>query len=374
MAQSLYIHIPFCRSKCPYCDFNSRLYQPELAKAYIDALVSQINKLQAGFSTIYVGGGTPSVLEFGLLKKLFAALSRIGRHSSEFSVEANPESLNFDKLKLFFDCGCNRISIGLQSLFNKKLEKLGRAHRACDGIDKVFLARKCGFLNIGIDLIFGVWSQTLADWRNELALAINLPVKHISAYSLTYEKGTPIFGLAAQGKITPLDETVACGMYEHNLKFLPGAGFSHYEVSNFAKKGYACRHNINYWRNQPCLGLGAGAVSYVRGVRRKYTNDISDYLQGGSSGGLRIISCEELPPSKRARETAALGIRTREGIDFKRFRQQTGFEFTSLLSDGLESLRRQGLLRYKKRFGARKGVCLTDKGFLFCDTVSAEFL
>lgn len=374
MAKSLYIHIPFCKKKCPYCDFNSRSYDHGLAGLYIDSLCRQINELSAGFSTIYIGGGTPTILEFKLLKKLLDSLATASRYAKEFSIEANPDSLDSAKLRLMSDCGVNRISIGLQSLFDRKLERLGRIHNARDAIDKVFLARKCGFDNIGIDLIFGVWEETLKNWKDELALAVQLPVKHISAYSLTYEKGTHIFGLAAQGKIKLLDDALLSRMYEHNMSHLPKVGFTHYEVSNFAKKGYECCHNINYWKNNPCLGLGAGAVSYTQGIRRKHTHDVSGYIEGCESGMGKIVFAEKLSASKRARETAALGIRTREGIDFEWFRQQTGFEFLGLLAHELESLERHGLLRYKKHFGRRKGVCLTDKGFLFSDTVSSEFL
>ena len=229
---SLYIHIPFCRKKCGYCDFYSLTYQKDIADSYVSILCKQIKILNRDFTTIYIGGGTPSVLNIDHWKKLFTSLKKITGKTKEFTIEANPESLDDDKIKLFYGNGVNRISLGLQSLKNKKLKQLGRIHSTQDSEKALLLAKKRGFTNINADFIFGVWGESLNSWKKELKKIVKLPVTHISLYFLTYEKDTPIFREVKKRTISPLNEDIVAQMYEYNMGYLPRRGFIQYEISN----------------------------------------------------------------------------------------------------------------------------------------------
>jgi oxygen-independent coproporphyrinogen-3 oxidase len=371
---SLYLHIPFCRKKCIYCDFYSIEYRSDIASSYIDILCKQINKLDSDFSTIYIGGGTPTVLEISLWKKLFRSLARFYRSRVEFTIEANPESLCRDKIKLFLDEGVNRISIGVQSLYEDKLQKLTRIHSAQEGEEKVLLAKREGFKNINIDLIFGVWDEELSSWRKELRKVVSMPITHISAYSLTVEEKTPLFKKLKEGNLPPLNEEVIAQMYEFNLDYLPWKGFLQYEVSNFSKRGYQCQHNLNYWHNNSYVGLGPSAVSYLEGVRKKNVSDCGEYIKRAKRNEVPFDYQEKLKPLQKAKETAAVKIRCKEGIDFQEFKSKTGYDFLRVARNDIKDFIKQGILRYKKKRGKIKGLCLTKKGFLFSDTVSSAFL
>jgi oxygen-independent coproporphyrinogen-3 oxidase len=372
--QSLYIHIPFCCKKCAYCDFYSISYRENLAQAYIDILCREISALEDDFSTIYIGGGTPTVLSRLILEKLFKTLGKLSRKAFEFTIEANPESLDAEKISLFLDGGVNRISIGVQSFSDAKLHKLGRIHSAKKAVSAVYLAKEKGFKNISIDLIYGVWQETLAEWKKELQIATALPVNHISAYALTYEKNTPLFKKLKSKEILPIPEELNCEMYKYLLDYLPLKRFLHYEVSNFAKKSFECKHNLNYWLNNPYVGLGPGAFSYVGGTRTRNTLQIKNYLAKIKSGRSPVVFKEKLYPLRSAKETAALKIRTKEGIDFRWFKEKTGFNFIDLERDALRKLQNQRFIRYLNHKGKPAGICLTQKGFLFCDSVCSELL
>jgi len=374
MRKSLYIHIPFCAKKCIYCDFYSVGYNAQLASSYIETLVKQIKHLDEKFYTVYVGGGTPTSLDVALLKKLLKALSRISRNCTEFTAEANPESLSGDKIKLLRDFGVSRLSIGVQSLNDKKLKALGRIHNSNRAQEAVYLASRNSFTNLSIDLIFGVWGETLDDWRNELMLAAKLPVRHISCYSLTYERPTPLFKKLKAKIITQLPDSVCAKMYKLTMGYLPKKEFLQYEISNFARCGFECKHNLNYWENNPYLGVGASAASFLNGVRTKNISNIEDYIKRVRKEKSVVSSQEKLSAKKSALETAAIKIRTKEGIDFNWFREKTGFDFTVVEKDALGLLIKEKLLKYHISHKQQTGVAATKKGFLFCDYVSAQLL
>lgn len=374
MAAGLYIHIPFCRRKCPYCDFYSVGYNMDVARAYIDMICGQIEKLERPVSTIFVGGGTPTVMGPDLIKKLLRALGRFTGQGKEFTVEANPESLSAEKLALFAGGGVNRLSIGVQSFDDKKLKTLGRIHDSGRAVDAVFLSRKKGFKNIGIDLIFGAPGETLEDYSRDLKRAAEMPVTHISCYCLTYEKGTPLFEAKKKGKIMPVDEEFSARVYSRTIDLLPRHGFRHYEVSNFAKSGFACRHNLNYWNNGEYFGLGSSAVSYIGGIRRKNIPDVREYIKRAAAGQSTTVSSEQLAGERKAKEAAAIKIRTAEGIPFDWFKGRTGYDFLKLESDAIRKLSGIGLIKYRMSKGKKTGIALTKKGFLFCDTASSELL
>jgi oxygen-independent coproporphyrinogen-3 oxidase len=375
MANSLYIHIPFCRQKCPYCDFYSINYDNELANSYLKALIQQIDTVNNNFTTLYIGGGTPSVLSFNLLKILLKSLSKLSKKAKEFTIEANPESLDEDKIKLFLDNGVTRLSLGVQSLSDMKLKKLGRIHFADKGRKSILLAKKEGFKNISTDLIFGLPEESLESWAKELKEVVRLPLNHISVYSLTYEKNTLFFKELQKKKIKPLNDEIAAKMYKLAMAYLPKKGFRQYEVSNFAKRGFICRHNYNYWQNKPYLGLGSSAVSFLQGQRLRNPKPIEDYIVKVNKGLNPALFIEKLSPLRHAKETAALKIRTKEGIDFAWFKKECGYDFLAIEAKVLTKLIRERLLKYKKSsVGKRTGIFLTEKGFLFADTVASYFL
>ena len=374
MAGSLYIHIPFCRRKCVYCDFYSAIYDPHLASSYIDILIRQIGSLDGPFSTVYVGGGTPTALDNKVLERLLKAVKAKAGAVAEFTVEANPESVDDDKVKLLLAGGVNRLSIGIQSLDERKLKRLGRIHNARKGRESVLLAVKRGFANISADLIFGVWDERPEDWEKELDEAAGLPVEHISCYSLTYEKATPLFAALKNKSVMPLEDDLVARMYEEAIRRLSVRGFKQYEVSNFAKAGFECKHNLNYWNNDPYIGIGASAVSYIEGVRSKNVARVEEYVRRYEEGRSLEESSEKLSPVRRAKETAAVKIRTKEGIDFGWFKEKTGYDFLELEKKAVSELLEKDLIKYKKDGTIPTGIALKRTGFLFCDTVSSALL
>ena len=374
MARSLYVHIPFCKRKCIYCNFYSGIYDEANAAYYVDALSCQFDKLEGPFTSIYIGGGTPTVLSSPLLEKLMASVGRFAKSSIEFTVEANPDSIDEEKLKILSDHGVNRLSIGVQSLRDEKLKKLGRIHNVKRAIESIGSAGRYGISNITIDLIFGVWGEKAPDWQRELEEAVKLPVKHISCYELTYESSTPLFAALRNKTIAASDAQINAAMYETAIDALALRGFKQYEVSNFALKSFESRHNENYWANGAYLGLGASAFSYDGEVRSKNISDTGEYIKRVSSGFSLCDFSEKLSAQNRARETAALKIRTKGGIDFRWFRDKTGYDFLSLERKALLKLMADGLIKYIKNKDNVTGVCLKRKGFLFCDTVSSGLL
>jgi len=375
--QGLYIHIPFCKSKCLYCDFYSELYTEGLADSYISVILKQIRELNQNFSSIYIGGGTPSVLSRDLLDKLLSGLKRFIGLDTEFTIEVNPESVDEEKLKLFLDKGVNRISIGVQSLDDKKLKSLGRIHGASEAMEAIELSKKTGFKNISIDMMFGISSEDLTAWQAELEKAVACGCRHISCYSLSYEKDTPLFRMREKRDITPLDDETMAGMYGYAMSYLPKMGFEHYEVSNFAKPGFECRHNLNYWDNNPYVGLGPSAVSYIDGARSENVRDAKEYVDRYKKGVSIIVYKEKLSELRMAKETAGVKIRVKQGIDYEWFKNKTGFDFENIMEKGtIDELFKDDLLEYKidKATRERTGIMLTEKGFLFSDTVSSAFL
>ena len=313
-------------------------------------------------------------MDLGQLKKILLPLRKFSNHAIEFTIEANPESLTMEKLSLFLDEGINRISIGVQSFDSAKLKRLGRIHDGPCAMEAVAKARKIGFKNIGIDLIFGVWDEVVPAWKDDLKKAADLPITHVSCYGLTYEPGTSIKECVKNGSIIPLPEERSADMYNTAISYLAEKGFAQYEISNFSKPGFRCKHNYTYWNNDPYTGLGPSAVSYVDGVRIENISDISGYVDKVRSGVQPIGSSEKLSPEERAKETAAVKIRTMEGIGFDWFKKKTLFELPDLEREALAKLIAAGLIEQSKPGLVAVAVRLTRKGMLFCDTVSSAFL
>lgn len=315
---SVYVHIPFCLRKCIYCDFRSVPLDGGLAARYAEALCKEIILRGGGgpVETVYIGGGTPTVLPEESLGEIFGAVRRAFELAppAEITVEANPGTVDEKKLDALLGGGANRLSIGIQSLSDRELSFLGRAHNAAEAVKSVKMAQRAGFENISADLIFGIPGQTLEGWRETLMEAIGLGVGHFSAYELTPEEGTALMETLKAGGARMPEEGLILEMFSIALETLGGAGYEHYEVSSHAKPGLKCRHNLNYWQRGQYVGAGAGAHSFLGEKRWKNAEDIEKYIALVSSGSLPVEEAEEVSEGQAFEEAVFLGLRMTGGI------------------------------------------------------------
>jgi oxygen-independent coproporphyrinogen III oxidase len=367
-----YCHIPFCASKCEYCDFYSIPLDHRLAEEFLRAILREIliRDPHRPVESVFVGGGTPTVLPGRLLDSLLAEISRRTGPVAEFSVEANPGSADELKLALLASKGVNRISFGVQSFLPQELAILGRLHTPADIQGSISAARAVGFHNLSLDLIYAIPGQTLQQWRDNLRRAVDLEPKHVSCYALTYEEGTGLTRLRDRGGIVPCDENLEIAMFESALQELSDAGFEHYEISNFAQPGWWCRANMIYWRNQEYFGVGPSAVSYLVGVRKKNVSNVRDYIERmRTDPSAVVVEREQLSPLGRASETAIQMLRLTDGIAVDVFRLQTGRDPLTIFRQPIEQFRTQGLLE-----ATPTRIRLTHRGMLVANRVMAEFL
>ena len=310
----LYIHIPFCKSRCKYCDFFSTTHLQKI-KEYVDALccewADRQNELKEEIKTIYIGGGTPSVLDSSDLHRIIACCSVL--HPQEFTIEANPGDITLEKATAWRAMGINRLSIGVQSFDDELLQLIGRRHTAEQARQAVSIAQAAGFDNISIDLMYALPSQTKTQWEKDVAEALQLGVQHISTYGLIYEEGTVLMTLLDHGIIEAVDEDIEIQMYDYLVEQLTDHGFIHYEVSNFALPNYQSKHNSSYWNDTPYIGLGAGAHSYDGKSRKWNISDIDSYIQQASAHAL-LPELETLTEEQHHTEQIMLGLRTNQGI------------------------------------------------------------
>jgi oxygen-independent coproporphyrinogen-3 oxidase len=329
MTAALYVHWAFCPYVCPYCDFAKWAYDERAAERYVSALKAEIAHAPAlEASTVFYGGGTPNAYAPAELVRVLALLrDRFGvREDAEVSTEVNPDrslTLGFDELHAG---GFNRLSIGAQSFEAPELHVLGRQHTADDVAETVRRARAGGFRNVNIDLMFGVPGQTEASWARSLDAAIALGVEHVSTYGLTIEEGTPYARWQAREPAAFADDEREARLYALAIEKLGAAGFEHYEISNFARPGFRCEHNANYWRNGAYLGLGVGAASYLSGVRSTHTRDRAEYEAAALAGEAIPGESEELTGDARTGEAVMLALRTSEGVDARTFRERYGVD------------------------------------------------
>ncbi len=322
MADFLYIHIPFCVKKCIYCDFVSIPFDGALIKSYADALCAELRskKDSAGeLKTIYVGGGTPSLMSEDFFERLFVCIKDVFALSSsaEITVEANPGTITGSKIGALISLGINRISIGVQSLQDDELRTLGRVHTSEEALRSVGLVKDFGVRNISLDLMYGIPGQTEEKWLQTLAMAVALGPSHISSYELTPEKETPLYRLLESGALELPDEGLVLSMYDSAIDFLASNGYEHYEISNFARPGFGCLHNINYWNRGEYIAVGAGAHSFLEGLRTKNIPDVRAYIERLKGGLSPVVESTEVTPDESTREFIFLGLRKREGIDLK---------------------------------------------------------
>lgn len=378
----LYAHIPYCLTKCPYCDFNVRAGRSWPEARYVDALVAEIDHAArvapfAGkrLETMFFGGGTPSLFSPTSVRSVLAAARDAFAASEvlEVSLEATPDSISARTLGGYREAGVNRLSIGIESYRAHLLKRLGRLQTAAQTIEAVSVARRGGFANVNVDLMFAVPGQSLDDWRRDLEQVIADGPEHVSAYNLTYEEGTPFFELRRSGAIHALDDDLEAAMFEEASERLGGAGYLAYEVSNYARPGFESRHNLNYWRAGAYLGIGAGAHSHEPcGARaRRWSNErnLEAYLARALAQGVAVATEEVLETRSAAGEFVFLHLRTREGLAEESFAARFG----TALEDAFPETRRMladGLL--ERRAPGR--VALSRRGLLVADTVFTSFV
>ncbi len=386
---ALYIHLPFCKKKCNYCDFVSYAGKEDLIDDYVNSLCKEISsQLETGnwkLETIYFGGGTPTLLEPKHFNKIISTLIRnsaLGIRHLEISIESNPATANKTKLKELRKLGINRLSIGAQSFNDEHLKTLGRIHDSKDVLKFYNDARSAGFDNINLDLIFALPNQTLDEWKQDLNKAIHLAPNHLSTYNLQIEQGTPFWELgignreprvtSSQSPVPSLqlpDEETDLAMYEHTIETLTSTGYKHYEISNFAQPGYECKHNITYWKNENYIGIGAGAHSHVNGRRWANPDSVEEYLHHWKPETERLgfQQYEEtakfirrFPSAPDQRETIFMGLRLLDGIPTDKFQ---GFE--KEVAELIES----GLLTKES-----PNIKLTRKGLYLANEVFEKFV
>jgi oxygen-independent coproporphyrinogen-3 oxidase len=378
---SLYLHIPFCHTRCHYCDFNTYAGILPLREPYVRALLAEIAlagklaQLPGGkvrrSRTIFFGGGTPSLLSVAQMARILAACYAgfAVDEGAEITLEANPGTLNQEQLTGLRAAGINRLSMGAQSFDAELLKTLGRIHSPQDIMRAVRYARAAGFTSINIDFMFGLPGQTLRHWRETLDRALDLRPEHLSLYSLIVEEGTPFYTWAHEGRIVPGDEDLCADMYEYADERLLAAGYENYEISNWSLPGHQSRHNLTYWHNLPYLGMGAGAYSSFRGRRFSDVRDPLEYIRLLQAGRWPEAESETVERTQAMSETAFLALRTAAGLHLPTFEQRFSESFAQFVGDRLRVVEEAGLLEYD-----RDWLCLSKRGRLLGNEVFLRLL
>lgn len=367
----LYVHIPFCIKKCNYCDFCSYSnVDAPTRRAYINALVKEIKRYRREekieIDTIFFGGGTPSLLEPCEVETICDAIGDTFsvREDCEFTIEANPRTVTEEKLLAYISHGVNRVSIGLQTIHENERKILGRIHNFEDFLEAYSLVRKCGISNLGVDVMYGIPSQSVNSFRETLKAVVALSPNHISAYGLILEEGTPLWQMRDSISFPTEDEE--CEMYELACNFLASCGYNHYEISNYAKAGYESRHNLKYWENKSYIGVGAAAYSCYGGKRYGNFAGIDEYL---SENPTQYIT-EELHDSEAsAYEFIMLGLRLKRGISISEYKSLFLSDFLTGREEKIKSFISGGYMTFD---GDR--IALTEKGFYVSNTILTDLL
>ncbi|OQY09238.1 MAG: coproporphyrinogen III oxidase [Fusobacteriia bacterium 4572_132] len=360
MESAIYIHIPFCEKKCYYCDFLSFANKKDEIEKYIEKLIYEIKLYPENiYETIYFGGGTPSLIEPRLIKKILENLNI--KKNAEITFEVNPKTVDEKKLEELRKIGINRLSIGCQSFDNEILKKIGRIHDREEAINTYKMARKVGFNNINLDLIFATPGQTIKKLDKDLEIILKLNPEHIAIYSLIWEKGTKLWEMKKIGKVKETNQEIEAEMYEKIIKKIKENGYSHYEISNFAKKGYESKHNMRYWRNEKYLGIGLGASGYIDNIRYKNVSDFKDYYEMIENKKKPILEKEIINQKSLLEYKCILGLRLlEEGVSIE----------TKENVEKAEKLIVDGYLKTKKD----SNYILTNKGMMLANNVFMEFL
>jgi oxygen-independent coproporphyrinogen-3 oxidase len=353
---SLYLHIPFCHTRCHYCDFNTYAGILPLREPYVRALLTEVAiageqaRHRDGTSrrsrTIFFGGGTPSLLTVSQIQRLLKACfdAFAVDTDAEITLEANPGTLNLQQLVKLRSVGINRLSMGAQSFDANLLQTLGRIHTPIEVEQAIQYARSAGFTSINVDFMFGLPGQTMDHWRDTLEHALELRPEHLSLYSLIVEEGTPFYSWVHEGRITPADEDLCADMYEFADERLRAAGYINYEISNWSLPGYHSRHNLTYWQNLPYIGMGAGAYSSFDGNRFSNERDPATYIQRLKAHEIPIVEREQIRHTQAMTETAFLALRTAMGLHLPTFEARFAESFAHFVGDRLTLVAAAGLL------------------------------
>lgn len=375
----VYVHIPFCRQKCFYCDFPSYAGRERYMEDYTGALCREISVRGSYYrqhwgkpATIYLGGGTPSVLPAGLMARILGQIRKVflpEGEAEEFTVECNPGTVEESYLVMLREQGVNRLSFGVQSFDDVLLRRIGRIHSGLQAIEAFQMARRAGFDNLSLDLMYGLPGQTLTQLQASVGQALALEPEHISIYGLQLEEGTAFARMQELGKLDLPDEDDAEAMYDYMTAFLPEKGYERYEISNFARKGFASRHNMSYWQDVPYLGLGAAAHSYLDGQRWAAVSDIAAYIEAVKSGQTFLESEECSTPAIAMEEFCFLALRTARGISREKFQCKFGKALDDIYGRTMKELREKKLLSDDGHH-----VFLTSQGMKYGNLVFERFL
>ncbi|MCI0449269.1 MAG: radical SAM family heme chaperone HemW [Chlorobi bacterium] len=369
----IYLHVPFCDTKCIYCDFYSITNHSQKEK-FISALkkeiVSHSHKLSSRkFDTIFFGGGTPSLLSYSDFNSIFEALYSTYNISpeSEITIESNPGTLNAEKLREFKKLPINRISLGVQSFIDSELKFLTRIHSAGEAVYSVKTAQDLGFENINVDLIFALPNQNLENWKYNLETAVGLNTQHISAYSLIFEEGTPLFNLRQCGKVNEADIELEHQMFEFTMEYLKAKGFKQYEISNYAKDGFECKHNLKYWNHEEYIAFGPSASSFIAGKRWTNVRNLAKCTELVESGKDAADFTETIDTKTSIYEHIFLGLRSK-GIELNDFKSKYKFDFREKYSAPVKELIKNGFAEINN-----DTFRLTTKGYALCDEIASKF-
>lgn len=369
----IYIHIPFCKSRCIYCGFYSTTLL-DLRKKYINAVCREMelrkNYIREPFSTIYLGGGTPSLLDEAELTKLFLYINNVYDvdRNAEITMECNPDDITPEFTNMLSRLPINRVSMGAQTFADSRLRLLHRRHNSDEVKHAVKLLREAGIKNISIDLIFGFPDESLSQWKEDISAALALNVEHISAYSLMYEEDTPLWKMLDTGKVKEIDEELSLTMFKELVCQLTDAGYEHYEISNFARPGYRSRHNSSYWHQVPYIGLGAAAHSFALNSRQWNVADLKRYIEG-INNGIIPMEREELDNDTTFNDIITTALRTSDGIDLNALETRLGKRYRNTLISAAGKHIEQGLLEIR-----HDRLRLTSEGIFISDMVMSDLM
>ncbi|PLR93807.1 radical SAM family heme chaperone HemW [Bacillus sp. T33-2] len=376
MIKAAYIHIPFCEHICHYCDFNKVFLKNQPVGEYLASLEKEMvltlkDKPAAKLDSIFVGGGTPTALNENQLFELCGSIRRVLPYDerTEFTFEANPGDLSKEKLQILKDAGVNRLSFGVQTFNDELLRSIGRTHRAKDVFKSIEAAKQTGFNNISIDLIYSLPGQTLADFKETLDIAFGLDIQHYSGYSLIIEPKTVFYNLMNRGTLRLPGEETEAEMYELLMEQMELHGFYQYEISNFGIPGYESRHNLTYWNNEEYYGFGAGAHSYVHGLRQSNYGPLKKYMEPLQTGSLPVLDSHPVTRSEQMEEELFLGLRKTNGVPVRRFMEKFGADPRHLFKNEIDSLVARKLL-----YATKEEIRLTKIGRLLGNEVFQSFL
>ncbi len=370
---ALYIHVPFCLKKCRYCDFYSVPISEKIEQAFIEATKSELKMhsefLDAPLNSIFIGGGTPTCLQDNYLQGLLLGLRKLASDQTEFTIEANPGTIDAAKAHLLAGHGVNRISLGAQSFNPDELDMLGRIHTPEKTIEAVKILKDANITNISLDLIYGLPGQNLLSWQGSLEKALGLEIEHLSCYCLSIEPQTQLFKELQAGTKTEMNELLQRECYYRAIEMAQKAGLEHYEISNFAKVSKQSRHNLTYWKNEPYLGIGPAAASFFRGVRRSNFPDLNAYIDSLEKGRQPPCESEKLTGRNAMAETIMLALRMIDGLDRASFTRRFGQDVISFFPKSIQRYADQDALSITP-----DRISLSKKALFAADTILADII